>query len=314
MVLAGSAVALGGCAALVDARASGRERAAEDRYPPVGRLLEVDGRQVHAHVEGSGPDLVLIHGASGNLRDFTFALAGRLAGDYRVIAFDRPGLGWSDPLPEDGVSPIAQADVLRAAAAQLGVERPIVLGHSYGGAVALAWGLRAPEETAALVILAGASHPWEGPLSFTQTLPATAVGRAMVVPLVTALAGPDSVERSLGNIFRPQPVPEGYAAHIGAGLTLRRDSLVHNAEQISALKPHLAVMAQRYPDLPMPIEILHGTEDRTVGLAIHGERLAGDAPHAALTRLEGVGHMPQHAAPEAVIEAIDRAAARAGLR
>jgi pimeloyl-ACP methyl ester carboxylesterase len=73
-------------------------------------------------------------------------------------------------------------------------------------------------------------------------------------------------------------------------------------------------MAPHYPQLPMPIEIVHGTADRTVGLHIHAEPLARDAPHAVLTRLPGVGHMPHHAAQDAVIAAIHRAAERAGLR
>lgn len=314
LLLAGGALALGGCAALLDARASQREARAEARYPAVGRMVEVDGRSVHVHVEGSGPDIVLIHGASGNLRDFTFGLASRLAADYRVIAFDRPGLGWSDPLPDGRVGPVEQADLLRAAAAELDVRRPVVVGHSYGGAVALAWGVRAPEDTAALVILAGASHPWEGPLSLSQTLPSTTLGRLVINPVVAAFAGSDTVNGALRNVFSPQPVPEGYAEHVGAGLTLRRDALRRNAEQVAGLKPQLAAMAPLYPRLPMPVEIVHGTADRTVGLAIHGERLVADVPGAALTRLAGVGHMPHHSNPEAVIDAIHRAAARAGLR
>ncbi len=313
-LLAGGTAALGGCAALVGHRAAEREAAAEARYPPVGRLVEVAGHQVHVHVEGSGPDLVLIHGASGNLRDFTFDLAGRLAEDYRVIAFDRPGLGWSDPLPEGTIGPVEQADHLRAAAAALDVRNPIVVGHSYGGALTLAWGLRAPAETAALVILAGVSHPWEGPLSLTQTLPATTLGRLVVNPLVAAFAGRGSIVNTLESVFHPQPVPEGYAEHVGAGLSLRRGSLRRNAEQLAGLKPHLAAMAPRYPHLPMPVEIVHGTADRTVGLSIHAERLVADVPQAVLTRLDGIGHMPHHAAPDAVIAAIHRAAASAGLR
>jgi pimeloyl-ACP methyl ester carboxylesterase len=313
-LIAGGAVALGGCAALVGARAAEREAAAEARYPPTGRIVEIGGQRVHAHVEGAGPDLVLIHGASGNLRDFTFDLAGRLSGDFRVIAFDRPGLGWTEPLPDGGIGPQEQAELLRAAADALGVRRPVVVGHSYGGAVALAWGLQSPTDTAALVILAGASHPWEGPLSLSQTVPATALGRLLINPLVTAFAGPDAVDGALRGVFRPQAVPEGYRNHIGAGLTLRRDALRRNAEQLAGLKPHLAAMAPRYPELPMPVEIVHGTADRTVGLQIHAERLAEDVPQAALTRLEGVGHMPHHVAPEAVVAAIHRAAERAGLR
>ncbi len=313
IVLAAATVALGGCAALLDARASSREAAAEARYPPTGRMLEVEGTRIHAHVEGEGLDLVLLHGASGNLRDFTFALSEVLSDRYRVVAFDRPGLGWSDPF--DGhEDPRAQARILRAAAAELGVRRPVVVGHSYGGAVALAWALAAPDDTAALVILAGASHPWEGGLGLGQTLPASVLGRWVVVPVVTAFAGRDRVEGVLENVFDPQPIPDGYADHIGAGLSLRRGQLVRNSEQVSSLKPFLRVMAPEYPGLQLPIEILHGDADRTVGLSIHGARLAEDAPDATLTVLEGVGHMPQHAAPEAVIAAIDRAAVRAGLR
>jgi hypothetical protein len=104
-----AALALGGCAAAVDRRAAAREAAAEARYPPTGQLLTVGGRTVHAQVSGQGPDLVLIHGASGNIRDFTFDLVARLDDRYRVIAFDRPGLGWSDDAGDTGVSPLIPA-------------------------------------------------------------------------------------------------------------------------------------------------------------------------------------------------------------
>lgn len=77
---------------------------AETSYPPTGQLLTVEGHTVHAHVEGHGPDLILIHGASGSTRDFTFSFVERMKGRYRVIAFDRPGLGWSDDIGPDGVS------------------------------------------------------------------------------------------------------------------------------------------------------------------------------------------------------------------
>ena len=132
--------ALAGCA-VIDARATAREAAFEAQFPTTGQLLEVNGTTIHAHVEGSGPDLILLHGASGNTRDFTFDLVDRLKDGYRVIAFDRPGLGWTDPIA-DNDNPIAQAELLRGAARQLDVINPIVLGHSYGGAVALAWARR----------------------------------------------------------------------------------------------------------------------------------------------------------------------------
>ena len=314
LTLAVLALALTGCAAYIDERAETRAEAAEKRYPPTGRLLQIDGKTVHAHVEGQGPDLVLIHGASGNTRDFTFDLVGRLRDDYRVIAFDRPGLGWTDRLDAGNDSPLAQADLLRRAADRLGVRDPVVLGHSYGGAVAMAWALQAPERTGAIVLLAGATHPWPDDVSLGAFYPfiTSPVGRA-AVPLISAFAPESRVEQALAGIFAPNPVPEGYMDHVGAGLTLRRESFLANARQVDNLKPYLERMAPRYASLDLPIELVHGARDTTVGLDYHSRRMAR-LPNAELTVLPQVGHMVHHAAPQAVLAAIDRAARRAGLR
>ncbi len=313
---------LGGCGAIVGQRADTRAVAAEAAFPPTGQMMTVNGRQIHAHIEGRGPDLVLIHGASGNTRDFTFSFVDRLKDDYRVIVFDRPGLGWTDRVSDDfggpfntaAESPAQQAAFLQAAADQLDVTNPIVLGHSYGGAVALAWGLNRPEDTAALVVLAGASNPWPGGLGALYGVAASALGGATVVPLISAFAPSDTVDSAVGGIFAPQTPPDGYADFVGAGLTLRRESFRANARQVNSLRPHVVEMSQRYHTLPMPVEIVHGTADTSVPIHIHSEPLSQQIPGAVLTRLEGIGHMPHHAAPDAVVDAIHRAAMRARLR
>jgi pimeloyl-ACP methyl ester carboxylesterase len=309
-----SAVVLGGCAAAVDRRASAREAAAEAAYPPEGQFVEVNGLRVHAEVSGEGPDVVLIHGASGNTRDFTFDLVDRLDDRYRVTVFDRPGLGWSDSAGDDGISPLVQADILRAAADRMGVSNPIVVGHSYGGAVAMAWGLRAPGETAALVILGGATMPWPGGLGGWYGLTASRLGRATVVPLVTAFAPVSRAEDAIAGIFAPDPVPPGYADYVGAGLTLRRETLSMNARQVNGLRPYVVLMSENYPKLDIPVEIVHGTDDTIVPADIHATPMSKLLPDAALTLLPGIGHMPHHADPAATVAAIDRAATRAGLR
>ncbi|WP_419739722.1 hypothetical protein [Ruegeria sp.] len=81
-----------GFAAFTLWRAAQSEARAAQAFPPEGQILDVDGIAVHAVVMGDGPDVVLIHGSSGNTRDMTFALAPILAKNYRVIVFDRPGL------------------------------------------------------------------------------------------------------------------------------------------------------------------------------------------------------------------------------
>ena len=309
-----AATALGGCALLTDRRATAREAAAEAAYPPTGRMVEVEGRRIHAHVQGEGPDLVLIHGASGNTRDFTFALVDRLAQDYRVIAFDRPGLGWSDSLGPEGISPMMQAALLQKAADRLGVRRPIVLGHSYGGAVAMAWGLTDTPDVAALVVLSGATMPWPGGLGPYYAVTGSRIGAATVIPAITAFATERQTAGVVEAIFAPDAPPPGYANYVGVGLTMRRATLRDNAFQVTNLRPHVVRMAQAYPQLGLPVEILHGTADTVVPADIHALPLSGLLPDGNLVLIEGAGHMPHHTHPDAVIDAIHRAAARAGLR
>lgn len=307
--------------AAVQWRASAREAAATQAYPPQGRMIDVDGTPVHVLIAGSGPDLVLLHGASGNVRDWTFDFTDRVSDRYRVIMLDRPGLGWTGRLPgksgpwnPSSESPLEQAALLQKAAEIIGIERPIVVGHSFGGAVAMAWALSQPEDTAAVVMLGAVSNPWPGDLGWTYTVNGSLWGGALVVPVLSAFVPSSYVDASVESIFAPQPAPDGYASHVGAGLVLRRESLRANAQQVNSLRPHIVKMSKRYETLEMPFEILHGDADTIVPLAVHSEPLSRQIANAKLTVLEGVGHMPHHADPDAVEDAIDRAASRAGLR
>lgn len=317
-----TSAALAGAGLWLRRRVSVRGMRAEAEFPPTGRILDVAGARVHALTEGSGPDLVLIHGASGNARDFTFGLTALLRDRYRVTAFDRPGLGWSgrgkathDRLFTTAAeSPAEQAALLQAASDQLGLRRPIVLGHSYGGAVALAWGLSRPSDTAALVLLSAVSTPWPGGLGAFYAITGSALGGAFVVPLLSALVPDGYVEASINEIFAPQSPPPGYSAHVGAPLTMRPAAMRANARQVGTLRRHIVEMAPRYSSLPMPVEIVHGQADTIVPFDIHAAPLARQIPGAHLTALPGIGHMPHHVAHDTVLEAIDRAAKRAELR
>lgn len=306
LILAAAAAAVGGIA--VGRRATAREAASEAAWPPTGRFVTVAGRRVHADVRGSGPDVVLIHGAGGNLRDFTFDLAGRLATRFRVTAFDRPGLGFSDDLGQAGSSPLAQAIHLQKAAALLGVRAPVVLGHSYGGAVAMGWALADPVNTQGVVLVSAATLPWEGGLDTWYHVTGGWIGGAALVPLLTAFVPEARTGAALEAIFAPDPVPAGYGAHVGPGLTLRRASLRANGRQVLALKAQLRGMAPDYPRLTMPFEVIHGTADRTVLARVHSIPLSRILPEARLTLIEGAGHMPHHSHAGTVVAAVARLA------
>ena len=302
-----------------------RAMQSEKAYPPLGALVDTSGGQVHYVQSGTGPHVILLHGAGGNLREFTFDLMDRLSGNYTVTAFDRPGMGYTDRLAGTpvglfdtvGESPQSQAQMLREAATALEITDPIVVGHSFGGIVSYAWALEGLDEDAsvnasAVVSLAGVTMPWPGDLGWYYTVNGHPIGGAVLIPLISSLVPKSKINESIEATFAPQSSPEGYSEYIGAGLSIRPESMRANVRQVNTLRPHVVEMSARYPELTLPIEIVHGTADLTVPIHVHAEEVIKIVPSATLTRLEGVGHMPQHADPAAVVAAIDRAAARAG--
>jgi pimeloyl-ACP methyl ester carboxylesterase len=299
-------VAAAAFASVTQWRVTSREAAAEAAFPPSGTFVEVDGKRLHYEMKGQGPDLVMIHGASGSLRDLTYALRDRLTNRYRVIVVDRPGLGHSDPLDETSL--MAQAQAIKAAMAQLGVTDPIVLGQSYGGAVSLAWALDGGPR--ALVLVGSPSMPWPGTLDPWYRLTDTWVGRHVAIPLAAAYVPRSYVTAATKSVFAPDPVPPGYEDWIGTPLILRRQTLVANTAQVNALRAELVTMEPRYPSLTLPVELIHGTADTIVPLTIHSQPVSQLLPNATLTVIEGAGHMPHHAHADVVIAAIDRAALR----
>ena len=302
-------------------RATLRAQSFEQRYPPTGTLLDVDGIQVHAQIMGAGPDLVLIHGASGNTRDMALSLGAALASDYRVIIFDRPGLGYTgrtDPsyanyLSNRSETPREQADLLVRAARQLGVENPIVVGHSFGGAVAAAWATYYPDDLRAFVNLAGATYPWNTPVDWLYRWTASPLGRVTMPYLVGAWVPETYVETSAQGIFGPNDGPADYAKAIGAYLVIRPASMKANANQVYNLRDAVRVQSQDYPSIAVPVEILHGDLDTIVGLGVHSDRMARDVQGANLTILEGAGHMIQHTHLDEILAAISRADQASGL-
>jgi pimeloyl-ACP methyl ester carboxylesterase len=276
--------------------------------PPESVVVQVEGVPVHLLRAGRGQPVCLIHGASGNLNDMTFRLAPLLAGRYDVIAVDRPGFGRSG-MPRGGnVSINAQAALMRDAISAIGVREPILVGHSYGGSVALAWATDAPDSISGLVLLATPSQVWAGGLGFTNDVlanPLTGPVLARAIPYVVTRG---FAETAVASIFSPQSTPDGYLDHLDLDLVLQPTSLRENALQLASLREQVREMVPLYRRLDLPVELVHGDADVTVGFDLHSVPLARQLPHANLTRLPGIGHMVHQVATMRVIEAIDTAA------
>jgi pimeloyl-ACP methyl ester carboxylesterase len=112
--------------------------------------------------EADLPPVVFIHGASGNLLDQMVPIRPLLEGSAEMLFVDRPGHGWSERGGPANATPAGQAAAIAALMEAYGMEDAIVVGHSFGGAIAAAFALDHPEKTRGLVFLSAATHPWPG--------------------------------------------------------------------------------------------------------------------------------------------------------
>ncbi|WP_165354523.1 alpha/beta fold hydrolase [Tropicimonas sp. IMCC6043] len=283
-------------------------------FESCGRVLEVGGRDVQAYVAGDGPDVILLHGAASHSADFDFGLFDRLAARFRVTAFDRPGLGRSEALHGRGESFGEQAAHLDAAAAALGIARAVVVGHSFGGGVAMAWALDRPARVAAVTTLAGVTMPWPEDMDAFRRLASREPDGAALVPVISVTSERAFTHSTLETIFAPQPVPEGYAERLLLPRDLLRPTFRSNARQVARLREEVTRLARGYASLQLPVEVLQGKHDTVGSVMVHARQMARRLGNARLTELPGIGHMPHHADPDATVAAIIRAVARAGLR
>ncbi len=296
----GTAATLAGCGAgpTVDLAEVG------DRWPPEGRFVEAMGLRIHAWERGEGQPVVLLHGANGNLRDWTFDLAPQIAGRYRAIAFDRPGNGWSERPPVGAGDPAVQARILHAAAGRLGVHRPILVGHSWGAALAMAWALAYPDEVAGVVTVSGAVMPWGDQPMLAEMIGLDRLLIGFYFDHLQSAGG--GVAGFVQRIFHPQEPPPGYVDYIGGQLALRPQTVAANIDDIATLNRALRRQAPGYRGLDMPVEIISGRADFIIEPARQPIPFAASLRRPRLTLLDGVGHMAHHAAPAQLLAALDR--------
>lgn len=299
--LTGIAAALAATAAVNGLMA----RRAERRNPPPGRFVEVDGVRLHCLERGEGPPVVLIHGNIVTAQDFEFSgIFDRLAERYRVVAIDRPGMGYSDRPRGVRWTAAAQAALFRRAFEALGIERPVVLGHSWGATMAAALALDHPRAVRGLVLLGGYFYPTvRGDAAFAAPVAVPVLGDVLgwtVSPLMGAALMPAFIK----GMFAPLPVPERFSANFAPSLSLRPWQIRAMAEDGAGMAADAAVLQHRYGELTMPVALLAGADDQAADVGRQSAHLHRDVPHSTLRLVPGAGHMVHYAAPEEVVAAV----------
>lgn len=230
------------------------------RFPALGRRIETSDGSRHVIEAGSGEAIVLLHGANGNATDFPGALIEDLARDFRVIVPDRPGHGHSRRSASGRLDLAGEARAVVALLDALGVQRAHLIGHSYGGALALRAALDAPGRVRSVLAVApigtvsDSTRVWS---TLARTGPlADAVVLALGVP-VGRLSSPGV----RGDAWHPAPPPLGWSA--SRAFPLSPIQILASLGNLGALEVDLArLRAELAGGLRCPALVLAGSDDR----------------------------------------------------
>ena len=242
--------------------------------------VQVDGRHLAYHRAGEGHAVVLIHGNFASKRWFSDLLADPPDG-ATLYALDLPNFGDSDPLGEP-ITIAAYAEAVRGFVAALDLERPILVGHSLGGAVAMAAAAADPTAWAALALVDGSA-------------PDGLVTPEEHYPLLQAFFGnAPLLERALAPML-PSRRPADFDALVADALRMHPDAFQGNARALATLD-----LAPRLAAYGGHVLVLRGGLDALITEAM-AERTAAaftGAAHVDLETWDDVGHSPATEAPQ----------------
>ena len=303
--IAGAAALAAGGLALFS---QGAARRAERLVPMDGSIAEIDGNRLHFVDKGSGPAIVMIHGLGGQMRNFARPLVDDLARDHRVVLVDRPGSGYSIRAAGVPADLSHQAAAIAGLIRHLGLERPMLVGHSLGGAVALTLALEHPDCAGRLALVAPLTQDEsESPevfkgLELRSPLVRKLVANSVAVPMAMAMR-----DKALAIVFGPEPVPEDFGTEGGGLLGARPGNFYETSSDLVALEKRMPALVARYGEVAVPVSILYGDGDRLLDPERHGRLTASQIPGARLRVVPG-GHMLPFTQPELTAQWVREAA------
>jgi len=264
-----------------------------ESVPPNGDMIPVKGGVIHAVEAGEGPPIVMIHGLSGNVHNFLYSCVAPLAKTHRVIVIDRPGCGYSE---RDGTEQARLPEQARMIAEFLetrGIEKPLLVGHSLGGAVSLALALDYPDQVGGLALISPLAAAQDGrPGVFNMLGVANPTIRKLVSETIAIPLSIKNGAHIVAGIFAPDDVPIDFRLQGGGLLTLQPEAFFAASTDFNAVGLDLASQQARYGELSLPIGMLYGDEDKVLDPDTHISVVQKACPDMELVRLANTGHMP----------------------
>jgi len=288
-LLAGGAGLIGGAAAIAAAYSRRIARQVDRNIPPDGSFHTIRGRRIHVRDVGQGPAIVLIHGLAGQMRNFA-AVVPLLAAGHRVVLIDRPGSGHSPGRGDDSLTD--QAAIVADLIDQLGLDRPLIVGHSLGGAVSMALALDHPGKISGLALIAPLTQVQEEvPAAFRGLVIEKPAVRAIVANTLAIPMMRRNSAKSRITLFAPEPVDPAFDIDYGGAMLARPRAFYASSSELVAVNDALAPLVARYGEIALPVRILFGEGDQVLPAPVHGTRTASEVRGAQCTILPDAGHM-----------------------
>jgi len=245
----------------------------------------------------------MIHGSDGTLFNFKRSVFDLVARDFRAVAFDRPGHGYSQTPKGEALTIALNARMIRQAVQTLGVEKPIVIGYSYGGAVALRWAIDHPDEIGGLVLVSPAAFPErQRLLVFAYLLGLPILGSLAIHCLFVPIARPQ-VKLWARRAFRPDPLPLSILDTVIA-FSLRPKQFAAFAEEMRSFNRELADIGSHAAKFKGPVAIIAGENDILLNPNRQARQLAKVMPQAKTTVFPATGHEVHYKYPDEIVDAI----------
>lgn len=277
---------------------------AEEKYPP-SNFVTVENIRLHYEEAGAGQPVVFITGGSGKVQDFSLSPLYQMAVDkYRVIIIDRPGLGYSEKPPDDELTPGVQARLIHAALNELDVEKPVIVGQSWGGVVALAYAQDYSSELSGIILLGSSPYPRERQTDFFNVIARTPIigdfiVQTIYVPIGRHWIAPAIIEQNKDNFAPLETVPEAfYDSTIELGL--RPSHVIASAEETLTIPASLAALVDDLDKVNVPVIIVAGDQDSHA--VEQAPRLEQDLPMSRVVIVEGANHYLWFSNAEIVME------------
>jgi pimeloyl-ACP methyl ester carboxylesterase len=274
-----------------------------------GDFVAIDGMRLHFVSKGAGSPVIFLHGNSGSHLDFPDELIDKVARQFRVIVLDRPGHGFSERDDQRVITVEHQAELLHAFLQALQLEQPLIVGHSWGGSLALVYALMHPEDYAGAVLLApyafGSLEAQETFDYFLEaTLPTLPVVGDVAIRLLTPLVGEWIVEEGLREAFHPESVPQDYLES-AKKLWTRATQVRAYAEDEKTIDESLTRLSIQFGSINRPLVIVAGEKDGVVPHEDHAVRLHATISGSKLIVIPDAGHQIHQTRPEMVLKAIE---------